>query len=951
MKRRFFTSLAFTAATLMASVVSLVNLDLVNNPGAVEAATRKVTQGALQAIGQDGQPRAECPLKHTDVKAEVSGSLARVTVTQEFHNPFQEKIEAVYVFPLPQSAAVDEMTMTVGDRVVKGKIKRREEAQAIYEAAREAGHTASLLDQERPNIFTQSVANIAPGAQVKITISYVEFLKYEDGVYEFVFPMVVGPRYIPGQPIGEQATRSGGGWAPDTSQVPDASRITPQVAPKDTRAGHDISIEVKLDTGVPIDDLKSTLHEIDVQRPDNRRAVVRLKDQATIPNKDFILKFDVAGRKISDAILTHRGAQGGFFSMILQPPERVTAEDVTPKELVFVLDTSGSMEGFPIEKAKETMKLALDSLYPEDTFNLITFSGDTHVLFPQPVPATRENLQRAQVFLASRQGGGGTEMMKAIRAALDPSDKQDHVRIVCFMTDGYVGDDMEIISEVQKHPNARVFSFGVGSSVNRFLLDKMAEHGRGEVEYVSLEDDGSAAARRFHERVRNPLLTDIEVDWAGLPVADVYPKRLPDLFSVKPLVLTGRYTAAARGVIRLRGKLAGQNFSKEIPVELPESQPEHDALATLWARTRIDDLMSQDYGGIQNGNPQADVREAITQLGLEYRLMTQFTSFVAVEEMTVTDGGKPRRIDVPVEMPEGVSREGMFGADDAIRKDLKTVQRIFGQQGSNVTKSARSRRSSTAAIPAQMTAAAISQPSLAPTLAPPPPPPPPPASMPESAASGDQRQVKVSGGVLQGSATRKVQPAYPAAARAAHATGAVQVQITVNEMGEVINAQVISGHPLFRDAALQAAKQWRFKPTRLSGKPVKTQGVLSFNFAPGRNAAPGATVSMTPLTDEQINQQSRAKLHPSIAAVIERLKNKGAKPSAEELKFTRDGKAEIQIWLADKSAATIERLKKIGFEVILDPQSSKALIGRLPIEKLAALAELDVVRYVAPQTK
>src|SRR5262249_48946626 len=559
MKRRFLLSFICATTIFLAAATAFDNLSPTNNQSVVEAAThnatRKITEGALQAIGRDGQPRAECPLKNTDVKAEVSGSLARVTVTQEFHNPFQEKIEAVYVFPLSQSAAVDDMTMVVGDRAVKGKIKRREEARAIYEAAREAGQTASLLDQERPNIFTQSVTNIAPGAAVKITISYVEYLKYEDGTYEFVFPMVVGPRYIPGQPIGEQIAPpggpNGGGWALDTSQVPDASRITPQVAPKATRAGHDISIEVKLDTGVPIDGLKSTLHEIDVARPDDHRAVVRLKDQATIPNKDFILKFDVAGKKISDAVMTHRGAQGGFFTLMLQPPERVTAADVAPKELVFVLDTSGSMEGFPIEKAKETMKLALDNLYPDDTFNLITFSGDTHILFPQPVPATRENLQRAQRFLASRQGSGGTEMMSAIRAALAPSDEQDHVRIVCFMTDGYVGNDMEIISEIQKHPNARVFAFGIGSSTNRFLLDKMAEHGRGEVEYVTLEDDGSAAARRFHERVRNPLLTDIEIDWAGLPVADVYPKRIPDLFSAKPLILTGRYTSAARGMIRL----------------------------------------------------------------------------------------------------------------------------------------------------------------------------------------------------------------------------------------------------------------------------------------------------------------------------------------------------------------------------------------------------------------
>ncbi len=936
MKRRFVISLICAVATFLAGLAAFANLSPANNPGVVEAAPGKVTQGALQVIDRDGKPGGQCPLKHTDVKAEVSGSLARVTVTQEFHNPLNEKIEAVYVFPLPQVAAVDDMAMIVGDRTVKGKIKRREEARAIYEAAREAGQVASLLDQERPNIFTQSVANIAPGAAVKVTISYVEFLKYEDGVYEFVFPMVVGPRYIPGQPTDNPAAQSGGGWAPDTSQVPDASRITPQVTPKGTRAGHDISIEVKLDAGVPIDSLKSTLHETEVERPNNHAAIVRLKNQTTIPNKDFILKFDVAGKKISDAVLTHRGAQGGFFTMLLQPPERVTAADVTPKELVFVLDTSGSMSGFPIEKAKETMKLALDSLYPEDTFNLITFAGDTRILFPQPVPATRENLRRAQDFLASRTGGGGTEMMTAIRAALDPSekraDKQDHIRIVCFMTDGYVGNDFEIIDEVKKHPNARVFSFGIGSSVNRFLLDKMAESGRGEVEYVSLQDDGSAAARRFHERVRNPLLTDIEIDWAGLPVADVYPARIPDLFSAKPLILTGRYTAASRGVIRLRGKSAGQSVVREIPVELPEAQAEHDVLATLWARTRIDDLMSQDYGGMQSGVAKPEVREAITQLGLEYRLMTQFTSFVAVEEMTVTDGGQPRRIDVPVEMPEGVSYEGVFGAGG---RDISLQVKEKGRQQIQINGGVSGFAGTFYGVGSE---SAVNRAAA---------PPPPMAATTPMASADAAKQVTVSGGVLQGSATKKAQPAYPSVAKAARAGGSVQVQITVNELGEVTNAQVVSGHPLLRDAALQAAKQWRFKPTELSGKPVKTQGVLTFNFTPGKDAATSAPPPLTPLTEDH----ALSKLHPSVAAVVNRLKNKQAQASADEAKFTRDGKAELQVWLTDKSAATIEQLKKLGFEVILNPQSSKLIIGRLPVEKLAALAELAAVKYIAPQTK
>nr|HQU29838.1 VWA domain-containing protein [Nitrospirales bacterium] len=441
----------------------------------------------------------------------------------------------------------------------------------------------------------------------------------------------------------------------------DAMHISPPVLKPGTRSGHDLSLRVKIDAGVPIHQIQSTTHDIVVTHSKSSQAGVRLKQDATIPNKDFILTYAVAGEEIHDAVLTHRNGADGFFTLLLHPPDRVNTDQVTPKELVFVLDTSGSMSGFPIEKAKETMRLAIDGLNPRDTFNLITFAGDTHILFSEPVPATPENVRKAQAFLASRSGGGGTEMMKAIRAALAPSDSQEHLRIVCFMTDGYIGNDMAILGEVRKHPNARVFSFGIGSSVNRFLLDKMAEHGRGEVEYVGLQDDGSAAARRFHERVQHPLLTDLSVEWDGLNISDVFPQRLPDLFSAKPLVLTGRYATPGKATIRLRGKVAGRSVVRNILVDLPNVAPEHDVLATLWARTKIADLMAQDYEGIQQGHPQSLVREAITQLGLDYRLMTPFTSFVAVEELIITEGGQPRRVDVPVELPEGVSYEGVFG--------------------------------------------------------------------------------------------------------------------------------------------------------------------------------------------------------------------------------------------------------------------------------------------------
>ena len=852
MRRKFLLKSLSVLAVSAAAIMGLASL---RSSGGVVLAQNGATQGQLQALDSSGKPKALCPLKHTSAKAEISGFLSRVVVTQEFENPFDEKIEAVYTFPLPQNAAVDDMTMVVGDRTVRGKILRREEAEAVYEAAKTNGQTASLLNQERPNIFTQSVANILPGEQIKITISYVETLRYEDGAYEFVFPMVVGPRYIPGPatgaPVSAQVNAKGNGFAPNTDRVPDASRITPQPVPEGMRVGHDISLDVTLDAGVPIDGLSSKTHEVNVERPDDHRARVTLKDQAAIPNKDFILRYDVAGRKIEDALLTHASDKGGYFTLILQPPLRVTAEDVTPKELVFVLDTSGSMYGFPIEKAKETMKLALDNLYPSDTFNLITFSGDEHILFPAPVPATKENLAKAQAFLESRQGGGGTEMMKAIKASMDPSDASDHVRIVCFMTDGYVGNDMEIIGEVQKHPNARVFAFGIGGSVNRFLLDGMAKYGRGEVEYVALNDDGSAAARRFHERVRNPLLTDISVDWNGLPVADVYPKTIPDLFGAKPVILSGRYTGAGKGVIRLKGKMSGVDFVREIPVDFSKAESQNDVLSTLWARTRVDDLMSQDFKGAQQGVMKDDVKQAVIQLGLDYRLMTQFTSFVAVEEMIVTDGGQPRRIDVPVEVPEGVNREAVSGANYGTVISSRQIQNL------------------------------------------------------------------------------------PMAGRG------MSQSVTVTAGAELLN----------RNSATDVVTLYKAEPPPSNSggnaKPKAPKSKTGSSGAGGGGVDYSQVVSASP--EEAKRQEFSSKFHPSVLAVIDRLKDSKLRPGPDEAKFIHNGKAEIQIWLTDKSDETLAKLKELGFEVVLDPKTAKLVIGRLPIEKLAALAELKSVRYVAPQ--
>jgi Ca-activated chloride channel homolog len=806
--------------------------------------------GSLGIIGKNGSGSGGCPLRHTEVRGAISGFLARVTVTQTFENTATNKIEAIYAFPLPENAAVDDMTIQIGNRTVRGIIKKREEALAIYEHAKQTGHIAALLDQERPNIFTQSVANIMPGEQIVVTISYLQTLAYEDGAYQFVFPMVVGPRYIPGQPTGKQA----GGWAPDTDKVPDASKITPQVTPRGTRAGHDVSIELAIDAGVPLLQLHSSSHKIDVERTSASVATVKLKNLSEIPNKDFILKYDVAGEQVADAVLSQAAPDksnlgpGGYFTLILQPPARLPESDITPKELVFVLDTSGSMMGFPIEKAKELINHALDELYPGDTFNLITFSGDTRILFPEPVFPTVENLRKAREVLNAQHGFGGTEMMSAIRAALAPSDSQDHVRVVCFLTDGEVGNDLDIIGEVQKHPNARVFAFGIGTSVNRFLIESMATAGRGASEIVTLNDKADVAAHRLYERLRSPLLTDISIDWGGLPVNDVYPKQVPDLFSGKPLVVSGRYTAAANGTIHIRGKRAGEDYTRDIPVTLSSGATGDHILTSFWARQKIDDLMSQDWAGLQRGKVKPGVQQEITQLGLSYRLMTQFTSFVAVEERVVTTGGKPQRVEVPVEMPEGVSYEGVFGEDKDRLYTPNAGLTMYAQLG----KASKNQRFSGAG------SAKLAAPSRV------------------SGGAG--------GGVGAGSVER---------------LGAGPVS-AVAPLAPPPMVGIPSGATIPETA-----------PDHLAPKPTGERAVLE------------------------------AKLSPVLLDHFDCWKKQGS-----DCKLAEDGIVEIQLFLTEDSPAVIEQIEALGFSVSQDRPKERIVIGRVPMGKLAKLANVQTVRFI-----
>lgn len=876
----------------------------------------EVTQGSLYAVNKKGLELGACPLKSTKVTADISGFITRVRVVQEFENNFNEPIEAVYTFPLSQNAAVDDMTMRIGERVIRGRVLKKEEARKVYESAKSNGDSAALLDQERPNIFTQSVANIAPNEKIQIEISYVETLQFDDGAYEFVFPMTVAPRYIP-----------------NSVETEDAEKISPPTV-SETRDGHDISIEVNLNAGVPVENILSNSHEISSLNLSPNSAKIALTSEKTIPNKDFVLRYDVIGKKMEDAVLSNYGKNGGFFSLVLSPPERLSAEDVTPKEIVFVLDTSGSMEGFPIEKAKESMKLALDNLYPDDTFNLITFAGDTHILFDKPVPATRANIDRAQEFLAEREGDGGTEMMKAIKAALAPSDAQNHLRIVCFMTDGQVGDDFEIISEVKKHPNARVFSFGIGDSVNRFLLDQIAKEGRGEAEYVLLKDDGSRAAKRFYERIRNPYLTDISIEWNGLPVTNVYPKRIPDLFGAKPVVIFGRYNKAAKGTIKLKGKSGNQNFERDIAVDLPANETADDTMTTLWARTKIDDLMSQNWDfSAESVKETPQLKNEIVRIGLDYRLLTQFTSFVAVEEKTVKQNGKNKTVRVPAYVPAGDSFGDGNGDGEGIGDGIGYGNGRGSGSGNGVGSGY---GNGNASVNVVSNSFELKQPAAKP----------------------------ISQGVINGKALSMPKPSVPPTAKAVNASGAVSVQVTIDEAGNVISARAVSGHPLLRQTAEQAAMNAKFSPTTLSGQPIKVSGVIAYSFQNTEEATPDINSSV-----EEIREQTEAEKAETAEFLV---KKKYRANFAEKLhvwlfdsifkpenssftdeianKFISDGKANLQIVFTGKTQKALEKMKNLGFEIVSE-KDAKIVFGKIEMSKIKNLAEIGEIKYILPNIR
>jgi Ca-activated chloride channel family protein len=595
---------------------------------------------------QQGDKFLALPLQRTKFDTVVIGTVAETEVVQVFANPFDTPIEAVYVFPLHERAAVDDYHLTIGDRTIRGQMKTREDARDTYEQAKQDGRAAGLLEQERPNVFTQSVANIPPGAVIEVSMHVVAPLEQEHGRYSLVLPTVVGPRFIPG-----------------ASQVPDASRITPPMMPEGYTACADLDVTVAIESGLRPRGLRSQYHDVDIHREADVAFVeLDLEAGPVLANRDFVLSWELGSNQPQAAIVAQPSPDGagGYFTLTVQPPRVVPDEQAMPRELVFVLDTSGSMNGLPLDTSKQLMRHALADLRPDDMFNVLRFDELASGLSSTMLPATPGNIEKGIAYVDQLSGGGGTHMLAGIEAALELPRERDRMRMVLFLTDGFIGNEAEIFALLERDiADARLFSLGVGSSVNRYLLDGMARVGRGTVTYAGNEQSMESVVERFYERIETPVLTDIEIDWQGASVAEVLPGRIPDLFAGQPLTVFGRYEGQPRGEIIVRGEVNGKQV--ELPVTFDIATADDVAgVSSIWARNKVDELLGYPMLTTPYEVGSA-TREAVVELALQYRIMTDYTSFVAVDEQRiVAPNGEIRTVVQPLPIPAGTTHEN-FG--------------------------------------------------------------------------------------------------------------------------------------------------------------------------------------------------------------------------------------------------------------------------------------------------
>ena len=613
-----------------------------------------------------GGRAVELPLMKTDLSAEIEGDLATVTVVQSFLNPAQAPVNATYLFPLPEEAAVYGMEMRTGDEVVTAVIHRREEARATYEAAKAEGRNAALLNQLRPNIFSQEIANLMPGKPITVTLRYVQAAPKIDGAYELVMPLVVGPRYLGPQTAAAASRDDAGPARPgqwNFQPLPEAAGSQRADLPAAIEPER-VSIRLHLKAGLPIVDAASRTHALTRRDLAADEAEFALSAGRTIDNRDFVFRYALAGADSQAGFLTHQDETGGTFSLLIEPPAVPAEASITPREMVFLLDCSGSMSGQPLEASRAFMTRALTGLRPTDSFRIIRFSDAASEFTDRPLPATPDNIARGIEYARSLNSEGGTNMASGISQALAGAPPAGTQRIVVFLTDGYIGDEATILGMVAGGMgDARLYAFGVGSSVNRFLMTALGRAGRGFSRFMDPTESVDAVASELAARLQSPVLTDIAIDWGRFKPTDLTIDRIPDLFAGQSIRIQGRYEAPADGQILLRGKVRGQPATLPVTLRFNPAGQGSKALPLIWARSTIEaemDKLMAPQPLRPNHESDREIEETVTALGLSHSLMTQWTAFVAVSSR-IANAVPQVTADaaVPLPLPAGMQPQGM----------------------------------------------------------------------------------------------------------------------------------------------------------------------------------------------------------------------------------------------------------------------------------------------------
>lgn len=585
------------------------------------------------------------PLKDTNVLVNINGTIAETFLTQTYVNEGQNPINAVYIFPASTKVTVHGMKMQIGDQLITAQIQEKEIAKETYEEAKSEGKSASLLEQKRSNVFQMNVANIMPGDTVQIELHYTELISATEGNYQFVFPTVVGPRYVSSSDTSEEAAADS--WA-----------AVPYLKEGETPSGS-YQITVNLSAGVPITSLSSKSHAIQIAWENEAAAQITLADAEEFAgNRDYILDYKLTGEAVNCGLMLHTAEEENFFMLMVQPPERIVLEDIPPREYIFILDVSGSMYGYPLDTAKTVIQDLVSNLRETDLFNLILFSDQTLQMSPKSAPATKENINRALHFIEDQDGGGGTELLPAFRSALKLPRTDQFARTIITITDGYIYDETSIFEAIHKNlDTTNFFSFGIGDSVNRALIEGIAKAGQGESFIVTDSADAKETASRFRTYVQSPLLTDIKVSYEGFDVYDLAPDVLPTLFAQRPLLVYGKFRGEPSGTIHITGKTGNQPYQQTIQVADIEPLASNQAIRYLWARNRVDQLM--DYG--LNTDVRRSVKKEITALGLQYNMVTPYTSFIAVMDTVRNPEGDSSDVAQPLPLPSKVSNLAIGG--------------------------------------------------------------------------------------------------------------------------------------------------------------------------------------------------------------------------------------------------------------------------------------------------